>query len=760
MTTQTTDLTVGIKRTVKVKVTDLCEDYKIPFFYCRIRKTETGKKGVDGLPKGYQQMTYDEAMKHNENRLKSHLHICCVLKNGEDATRLMVVDFDDKNNLIDRYAKYGGENWISKSSTKKMPHLWRERKPDDNSKNLTKVGGEEIDFCYDQIFEHSDSMVSYDSDTLIPVFDFQTCHPKAITLNQSAEEFIKKAVQDTPVLVPDRFMEHLRNITEDYVDDYTHWFKICMAIKGTFIDGQQDWFEIIKAWSLKSSRHQAEDTEPWENKFAGDPGTGSGTILYYSKLANEADYYQIEKKYRDKSYEEVKEEARRLVKQQGQLLLELDAPEQTPERYPTYEMVKAKFEEHHFIIKNQSCVGAVYENKIEYYTPEKFRFSNKAVKYYTHEYKDGKFVKMKANEFVVDWYDDEERKEYHAIACCPPPIICPDDKLNSWRPFKIETVEADYIHDAEGLELFKEHILVLCGRQTEIASFFMDWIAQMFQYPAIKTILITLISEEGAGKGTLIMLLRNLMGKSKVLETPSPSEHVWGKFNNLMTTAFLVNLNEMSKSETLGAQGKMKTLVTDLMIQINNKGVSAYDIESYHRFIATTNEEDPMTTKRGDRRNLIIQASSEWIGNKPLFEKLNQKYNDINTLKTIYAYLMSLDVANFHHRPIPVTEYQEEMKQASRCHYETWLENYTRENVNYEGEPIDIKADMLYKLFSDYIVKNGIKFETNSIKLGLAMSRLSRKIPGITKQSGSKPYTILNIERLKKYFLIGCQVAP
>ena len=66
-------------------------------------------------------------------------------------------------------------------------------------------------------------------------------------------------------------------------------------------------------------------------------------------------------------------------------------------------------------------------------------------------------------------------------------------------------------------------------------------------------------------------LLSNVMGKKKLYETTSPSRDVWGNFNSVMSSAFLVNLNEISKRESFQAEGQIKGLITDPIVTINTK---------------------------------------------------------------------------------------------------------------------------------------------------------------------------------------------
>ena len=71
---------------------------------------------------------------------------------------------------------------------------------------------------------------------------------------------------------------------------------------------------------------------------------------------------------------------------------------------------------------------------------------------------------------------------------------------------------------------------------------------------------------------------------------------MWGDFNGKKSQSFLVNLNELSKSEMVEAEGKFEGLVTDAKLAINKKGVNQYDIISYHRFIIATNIEESINT--------------------------------------------------------------------------------------------------------------------------------------------------------------------
>ena len=239
--------------------------------------------------------------------------------------------------------------------------------------------------------------------------------------------------------------------------------------------------------------------------------------------------------------------------------------------------------------------------------------------------------------------------------------------------------EKSYIHKPEALSFYLNHIKILCNNDEVVTNYIIAWIAQMIQYPEVKSIMPTFIAGEGIGKSTLIISLSKMMGASKILETTSPSRDVWGEFNGMMADAFLVHLCEISKKECVESRGKIKGLITDPTLNINNKGVGQYPVMSYHRFIATTNNEDSIPTEKGDRRNLVIRCSDEKKGDTEYFKQMYEYLEDVNVIRTLYDHFNGLpNMDKFHEIPLPKTEFQEDMKD-SKCDRNSKSKNETKE---------------------------------------------------------------------------------
>ena len=210
----------------------------------------------------------------------------------------------------------------------------------------------------------------------------------------------------------------------------------------------------------------------------------------------------------------------------------------------------------------------------------------------------------------------------------------------------------------------------------------------------------------------------------------------------------------MALKEATDAEGYIKALITDNAMTINNKGMDAYKIKSFHRFIITTNNADPIKVKKNDRRNVVIQSSDELIGNAKYFIDINKSFENVNARRTIYDYLMSIeDLENFKTDVRPVTEYQHDMYEITRDNYDRWIENLA---VTTEEEELKLTGVEQYRLFSDWVTKNGIKHETNVIKMCLGIKRLNLPAIECGLRTPTFRYTKYNITALKKHYGIGC----
>lgn len=419
-----------------------------------------------------------------------------------------------------------------------------------------------------------------------------------------------------------------------------------------------------------------------------------------------------------------------------------------------FDQVCNEFEKEHCLIVNQSVFVKTVDNGIKLFTDKQLKVSygNMA---YDKPVLIGKEPGYKAFSFISRWLscDHPKIRKYQDMQVYPHDKICPDKIFNLWTPFAMEDIK-DYVPNIKGRDFILEHINLLCNFEPIVTSYLTKWIAQMIQYPSVKTTCPTLISKEGAGKGSLIEIVKKMFGHKKVCVTTDPLRDIFGTFNEALTDSFLIVLNEIYKSDTNSVIGKMKGLITDPTVWINEKNVKKFEINTYHRFIITTNSDDPIKTTKGDRRNVIIRASDKMIGNCEYFDQLNVYIDDVDTMKTLYDYFKAIpDMDKFKKIKIPVTKYQLNLQEKNQPPLEQWLEQYV--SLRYGKNIIEPSCSSLYDDFKDWaLLKMPKNYDVGCAStFGSQLANLQCD-DAIEKGKRTKAgwHKLLNIPKLKTYF--------
>jgi hypothetical protein len=524
----------------------------------------------------------------------------------------------------------------------------------------------------------------------------------------------------------DKMLELGGIIKMDKINSYHDWLKILWALRSESEQYKEVAREISKRSKIPKDPYTKYDADGFEKAWDEykDGSISIGTFYHYCKESNEKKYKAIIDKYTTK-------------------------PEVKLADGRDYESVKVKFEKTHLLISNKGLFIRQTEDDNILMSKTHLITANERTSYDVVVNDD---VKTKC--FIHDWLKDDQNRMKYDMAVYPPDIQCPESVYNLWRPFTMETVSAYNKNDA-AITMVKNHIKIMCGNNQVVSDYFELWIAQMIQFPSVKSICPTLISDEGAGKGTLMRLFERMLGRDKILQTTKPSQTVWGNFNGLMKNAFLVNFDELSKKEGEGAEGFIKGLITEPRITINNKGIDPYELASFHRFIITTNNEDPIKTSKRDRRKLIIRASDELIGNREYFNKIYSMLDDDNAVKSIYEYFKAMPGADkFKDVPMPETEYQKDIKESYTSPIELWLKAITEENI--DEEFVEMTSSEQYDSFNGFKSESGINFECSNVSFSLKLKNL--KVDGVgepihTKGGNKRKF---EISKMKKHFNIGC----
>jgi hypothetical protein len=432
---------------------------------------------------------------------------------------------------------------------------------------------------------------------------------------------------------------------------------------------------------------------------------------------------------------------------------------------PEYTNWKTNFEKEWCKIKNTATFIRDYSEEGIF---KKFVFQDKKkliVAYenecYTKNLDSGKEKKIK---YIHEWLEDPNMRCYEEAGVYPPPLRCPDNVFNLWKPSPFETQpfsgEDDPEIDRDAVEKFINHIDILCSGDASQKNWICSWFAHSLQKPCEKPEhALNIIGSQGTGKSTILNTFSKLYGAGKTLETQSPERDCWGNFNSAMANAYIIILSETDKRNAYGADGKIKGLITDYPLNINPKGKDQFSIISYHRVVQLTNTADPTKTSKDDRRNYILRCNDELKGNTSYFREINEALNRPNALRSIYWSFMKFDISNWDFRKVPRTKYHENIIEHSSNPMCLFLESFTLQRTHLT-EYIITGSDLL-KEFRTWRETTGYTFD-DKMNEGVLLKKIKTEcnipdnaiIRGARTKTGYKQS--FNISILKTHFGLGC----
>ena len=430
-----------------------------------------------------------------------------------------------------------------------------------------------------------------------------------------------------------------------------------------------------------------------------------------------------------------------------------------------FEKMKVEFEKDNFkVIQNSCFVQETFDEEnnrklIQRGTTElNVAFSHLHIKY--RGWEDDKQIE-KSVPFVPMWVKCENIRRYDRMDCFPDMAKCPANCFNIWTPFEMERYKDTPLVDTEevraGVAFLRNHLSIMCDHQSDTLEEFEKWISQMIQFPDTKTHMPIFQSNEGSGKGSFVQLMRKILGVSKVSLTANPEEYVWGRFNNMMETTFLVFFDEISKQMTGSGIDKIKNLITEPTIQIQHKGKGAYEMKSFHRFGGLTNAWDGgMTISKGSRRFLMCKMSDEKKGVMEYWNMFYALLEKLDVLRAFYNYYKTMKVTKTLPPP-KMTEFALELQKLSidvptlwvkdlvadaALNKSTYLHNNKTEykklsNSGVDEYVIELSGKRSCELLMEWCKDNGFpRYETNPVKLGVFLK--TKKWAGLIKGRETK----------------------
>ncbi|MEM5495940.1 primase-helicase family protein [Paraglaciecola mesophila] len=246
------------------------------------------------------------------------------------------------------------------------------------------------------------------------------------------------------------------------------------------------------------------------------------------------------------------------------------------------------------------------------------------------------------------WFEWVGKKfDKNGIGYYPNQDNLPKNVFNTFRGYGCIPVAGD-------VSVILRHINeVLCPCDEKAATYFIQWLAHIFQKPAEKpTVAVLMKSAEGVGKGRLNDLLKMMLGANA--EQVNGIYQLTGRFNAIIARRLLIIGDEVDMT-TKAAFDRAKGIISERNISLELKGVDPESIPNLARFIFTGNHDQIISAGTRERRFLVLEPSAHVLDDHNYFAELSKHIN-IDGASAFLHYLLNLDLTGFNPFKAPATK--------------------------------------------------------------------------------------------------------
>lgn len=313
-------------------------------------------------------------------------------------------------------------------------------------------------------------------------------------------------------------------------------------------------------------------------------------------------------------------------------------------------------------------------------------------------------------------------------------------------------------HDINNISTFIEIVeKVLCDNNKKYSDFLLDLIAWQFANPDQKSQVAVLFRGKGGTfKGTFMENLRAINSHHYV--SLNGKKQLTGNFNAILAYATTVFVDEVDFKDQATADA-LKSLITDPLIVMENKGKDAFNLPSYINIFASTNRSNKLELESINRRWFCIKTADKYAAkgeDVSLHINLKQRHLKQQEQPGYYSMLLDFLLTRAESLPsdwwaqdmMPQTEEEIQLKESSISPKQQWAKDSIAAGYFLGGEGSD--NDKLE--IPDYEHANHVQFQYRIEHLKLYYSTWCKhhgKQPGKTSQ---REFRVLFEEQLECHY--------
>ena len=418
----------------------------------------------------------------------------------------------------------------------------------------------------------------------------------------------------------------------------------------------------------------------------------------------------------------------------------------------------------HFFLTSGSKAQYYYvspkNGKISSYRRREFlnKFENKKVRY-----SDQKRGEKVTTEGQV-WLNSPERKTCEEIVF-EPGEVSSENNYNIWQGFNVKSKKGD-------VSIFRDFVKdIICNGNEEDFKYVWSWCAQMFQKPGeIGETALVLIGKQGTGKNTFVEIIGHLLGNHFVQVTGI--EQLLGRFDFHHAQAILLFANEALWGGDRRSLGRLKTLITEKEVLVEQKYKDAVPLRNYRRLILASNEDFPVHLDRDDRRFFVLNISDKKKEDSVYFDKLCH-WAENGGYESLLHYFLNYDLTQFNIRAIPQNKAAFNLKIQSAPSAEKYF-FYIFSDGQFHLKVPDIQLNLknsttitrrdLYNDYSHWCEAQKIRDIADKVNFGKALKKIFPKLNSekrkLVEERSKRAYELPNLIECRKCFEELYQAGP
>lgn len=215
---------------------------------------------------------------------------------------------------------------------------------------------------------------------------------------------------------------------------------------------------------------------------------------------------------------------------------------------------------------------------------------------------------------------------------------------------------------------------VIAGGDIGLYRYLILFLSHMLQRPEEKPgVVMAMLGGQGTGKGSALRVVERIWSSSTLLV--SDVDHVIGRFNAALEGNYVICMDEAMFAGDKRAMDRLKSLVTEPTITIEQKQQPRRSIESFHRFFTTTNHAHFAHVEADDRRFVFFHVSDKRQGDLTYWKQVHQAITDPAVISAMVYDLERYDLTNFDVRQRPRNEAHMDQKLRSLTGFDRyWYE--------------------------------------------------------------------------------------